>query len=98
MTQAIAHRPDLTAATYTSTPTVAHLHAVAPPARRAPRLSPREQRVLSLVAEGYSTREVAQRLHYSERTIKNVLQSVGERLNCRNRTHAAVYAVRHGWI
>lgn len=61
-------------------------------------LTPRERDVLRLVAQGRSTREVAGRLAYSERTIKNVLQDVTARLQLRNRTHAVAYAVRHGLI
>jgi DNA-binding NarL/FixJ family response regulator len=61
-------------------------------------LTARERDVLALVAEGYSTREVATRLAYSERTIKNIVQDVTERLSLRNRTQAVAYAVRNGWI
>jgi len=61
-------------------------------------LTERERDVLRLMAEGYCTREVATRLAYSERTIKNVLQEVTTRLQLRNRTQAVAYAVRNGWI
>lgn len=62
------------------------------------RLSRRERDVLELLAEGYSTRDIAQRLCYSERTIKNVVQNLTTRLHARNRTHVVAYALRHGWI
>jgi DNA-binding NarL/FixJ family response regulator len=61
-------------------------------------LTGRERDVLQLVADGLSTREVASRLAYSERTIKNVIQDLTLRLNVRNRTQAVVCAVRNGWI
>jgi DNA-binding CsgD family transcriptional regulator len=61
-------------------------------------LTKRERDVLALVADGYSTREVAVRLAYSERTIKNIVRDVTMRLNLRNRTQAVAYAVRSGWI
>ena len=62
------------------------------------RVTRRERQVLALLAEGHSTREVAQHLAYSERTIKNVLQEFTTRLQLRNRTQAVAYAVRRGWI
>jgi DNA-binding NarL/FixJ family response regulator len=62
------------------------------------RLSTREQEVLRLVAEGHPTREVAQRLCYSERTIKNVLHDVTMKLNVRTRSQAVAQAVREGLI
>ena len=60
--------------------------------------SRRELDVLELLAAGFSTREVAHQLCYSERTIKNILQDVTARLHARNRTHAVAYAVRNRWI
>ncbi len=59
-------------------------------------LSAREVDVLRLLAEGLSTAEVAGRLNYSERTIKNVLHDVITRLGLRNRTQAVAYAIRNG--
>jgi DNA-binding NarL/FixJ family response regulator len=61
-------------------------------------LSGRERDVLRLIADGMSTREIATRLAYSERTIKNVIQELTLRLNVRNRTQAVACAVRNGWI
>jgi DNA-binding NarL/FixJ family response regulator len=70
----------------------------APRGLRLAGLTPRERDVLTLVAEGLSTRDVAIRMAYSERTIKNVLQELTTRLQLRNRTQAVAYALRNGWI
>ncbi|MEV4725197.1 helix-turn-helix transcriptional regulator [Micromonospora humida] len=61
-------------------------------------LSVRESEILRLVADGMDTREVATRLSYSERTVKNVLHDITSRFQLRNRTHAVAYAVREGLI
>lgn len=61
-------------------------------------LSDREAQVLRLMADGLDTAEVASRLAYSERTVKNVLYGVTTRLQLRNRTHAVAFAVREGLI
>jgi DNA-binding NarL/FixJ family response regulator len=61
-------------------------------------LAAREVDVLRLIADGYDTAEVASRLAYSERTVKNVLHDVTTRLQLRNRAHAVAYALREGLI
>ncbi|WP_342280113.1 helix-turn-helix transcriptional regulator [Streptomyces sp. CLV115] len=61
-------------------------------------LAAREVDVLRLVAEGYDTADIATKLAYSERTIKNVLHSVMTRLQLRNRSHAVAYAIRQRLI
>ncbi|MFI9650061.1 LuxR C-terminal-related transcriptional regulator [Streptomyces sp. NPDC052040] len=61
-------------------------------------LSDREEGVLKLVAAGHDTREIAQQLSYSERTVKNVLHDVINRYQLRNRSHAVAYAIREGLI
>ena len=61
-------------------------------------LTPREEQVLLLLADGLSTAEIAERLSYSERTVKNVFYGVTSRLNLRNRPHAVAYALRLGLI
>lgn len=61
-------------------------------------LSAREVDVLRLVAEGFDTAQIATKLSYSERTVKNVLHDVTTRLQLRNRSHAVAYAVREGLI
>ena len=61
-------------------------------------LAAREVEVLRLVADGCDTAEIANRLAYSERTVKNVLHDVTTRLQLRNRSHAVAYALREGLI
>ncbi|MGW3469829.1 helix-turn-helix transcriptional regulator [Saccharopolyspora sp. NPDC000995] len=61
-------------------------------------LTSREVDVLRLMADGLDTAEIAQRLCYSERTVKNVVYGVTNRLNLRNRPHAVAYAMRVGAI
>jgi DNA-binding NarL/FixJ family response regulator len=64
----------------------------------AARLTDREQQVLTLIAAGHPTREVALELSYSERTVKNVLHDVVTKLNARSRSQAVAFAVREGLI
>jgi DNA-binding CsgD family transcriptional regulator len=58
----------------------------------------REHEVLHLLAEGCSTRAIAERLSYSERTVKAVVHDLLEKLNCRTRAHAVALAARQGVI
>ncbi|HEX4787980.1 MAG TPA: LuxR C-terminal-related transcriptional regulator [Actinospica sp.] len=60
--------------------------------------SDREADVIKLVAEGLDTHEIATKLSYSERTIKNVLHGLMLRLHLRNRAHAVAYAARQGYL
>lgn len=64
----------------------------------ATRLAPRELDVLRLLADGDDTRAIADRLSYSERTIKNIVHDVMLKLNCRTRAHAVAMATRQGFI
>ena len=61
-------------------------------------LTEREAAVVRLLAEGFDTAEVGQRLFYSERTVKNIIHDMTSRLELRNRTHAVAYAIREGLI
>ena len=58
----------------------------------------REHEVLRLLADGYTTRAIAERLSYSERTVKAVVHDLLEKLNCRTRAHAVALAARQGVI
>lgn len=61
-------------------------------------LTEREVRVLRLMADGFDTGEIGQRLFYSERTVKHIVHDITSRLHLRNRTHAVAYALREGFI
>ncbi|WP_407285186.1 LuxR C-terminal-related transcriptional regulator [Streptomyces sp. BP-8] len=61
-------------------------------------MAPREVDVLRLVAEGMDTRQISQKLAYSERTVKNILHALMTRLQLHNRAHAVAYALREGYI
>lgn len=65
---------------------------------RSSQLTNREEQVLRLIADGHATREVAEELCYSERTVKNVLHDVVTKLGARTRSHAVAHAVRAGLI
>lgn len=61
-------------------------------------MSAREVEILRLIAEGLDTAEIAAKLCYSERTVKNALHDVTTRLQLRNRSHAVAYALKQGLI
>jgi DNA-binding NarL/FixJ family response regulator len=61
-------------------------------------VSKREEEVLQLIADGCSTPEVAARLYISQKTVKNHLASIYEKLDARDRTQAVLAAVRIGII
>ncbi len=54
-------------------------------------LTPREQEILQLIAQGESNREIAQQLYISEKTVKNHITNLLSRLGLRDRTQAAVW-------
>ena len=61
-------------------------------------LSEREMEVLQLLAEGCSTPEIATNLFISQKTVKNHLASIYEKIDARDRTHAVIRAVKMGII
>lgn len=63
-----------------------------------PQLSEREHQVLRMLADGESTRGIAERLNYSERTVKNIVRDLLVKFNCKTRAHAVALAVRQGVI
>jgi DNA-binding CsgD family transcriptional regulator len=63
-----------------------------------PRLCERDYEVLRMLAEGESTRGIAERLSYSERTVKNIVHDLLVTLKCKTRAHAVALAAREGMI
>jgi DNA-binding NarL/FixJ family response regulator len=61
-------------------------------------VSAREEEVLQLVADGLGTVEIAQRMYISQKTVKNHLASIYDKLNARDRTQAVLTAVRMGIV
>jgi DNA-binding NarL/FixJ family response regulator len=60
------------------------------------RPTPRELSVLELVSQGLGTKDIAERLNYSERTVKGILHDIMIRHHLRNRAHAVAFAIREG--
>ncbi len=58
------------------------------------RLTNQERKVLSLVAEGLTNRQIAERIHLAEKTVKNYVSNVLNKLGVSRRSEAAVWAVR----
>lgn len=61
-------------------------------------ISQREEEVLQLVADGYGTTEIAEKLYISQKTVKNHLASIYEKLDARDRTQAVLMAVKMGIV
>jgi DNA-binding NarL/FixJ family response regulator len=61
-------------------------------------LSPREMQILQYVTRGLSNKEIANTLGISHQTVKNHMTAILHKLAVEDRTQAAVYALRHGWV
>jgi DNA-binding NarL/FixJ family response regulator len=59
------------------------------------RLSPQEERILSLVADGKTNREIGEELNLAEKTVKNYVSSILSKLEVARRAEAAAYLARH---
>jgi len=68
------------------------------PAEHFVPLSAREMEILQFVTRGKSNKEIAQSLGISHQTVKNHMTSILKKLDVRDRTQAAVYALRRGWV
>jgi two-component system response regulator DevR len=61
---------------------------------RLARLTEQERRILDLIAEGCTNRQIGQRLHLAEKTVKNYVSNMLTKLGMERRTEAAVFAAR----
>ncbi len=61
-------------------------------------LTKRECEVLQLLAEGKSNRAVSESLYISEKTVKNHVSNILQKMNVNDRTQAVVSAIRKGWV
>jgi DNA-binding NarL/FixJ family response regulator len=59
-------------------------------------LTPREEQVVALVAEGFANREIAQELGLSEHTVKKYMFRIFDKLGISTRVELVLYAVSHG--
>jgi len=59
------------------------------------RLSAQEERILGLVADGLTNKEIGERLHLAEKTVKNYVSTILSKLEVARRAEAAAYLARH---
>ena len=61
-------------------------------------LTEQEVKILALVAEGHTNREIADRVYLSEKTVRNYVSAILGKLGLAHRSQAAAYAVEHGLL
>jgi DNA-binding NarL/FixJ family response regulator len=61
-------------------------------------LTPREQQILSLLAEGLDNTAIAENLTVTKRTVQNHISNIYGKLGLASRTEAMLYAIRHGLV
>ena len=62
---------------------------------RLARLSPQEERILTMVADGRTNKQIGDELHLAEKTVKNYVSSILSKLEVARRAEAAAYLARH---
>ncbi len=75
-----------------------HRYGIKPEDATFSPLTNREMEVLEQIIEGLSNKEIAYRLGISHQTVKNHITSILSKMNLSDRTQAAIYALRHGWV
>jgi DNA-binding NarL/FixJ family response regulator len=66
--------------------------------REKPLVSDREKQIVQLVAQGFRNREIGEKLFISERTVKNHLHKIFDKLGVSDRLELALYAIHHRLI
>ncbi|OEF97699.1 response regulator transcription factor [Desulfuribacillus alkaliarsenatis] len=61
-------------------------------------LTSREQEILTLMARGMSNRDVSEELFISEKTVKNHVSNIFQKMQVRDRTQAVIEAIKNGWV
>jgi NarL family two-component system response regulator LiaR len=61
-------------------------------------LTDREREVLGLIAKGLSNRDIAEQLVLSPKTVKTHVSNILSKLHLADRTQAAIYALKQGWV
>jgi two-component system, NarL family, response regulator DevR len=61
---------------------------------RLAQLTEQERSILELIADGLTNRQIAERIHLAEKTVKNYVSNLLSKLGMERRTQAAVYAAR----
>ncbi|WP_275419214.1 response regulator [Fervidibacillus albus] len=61
-------------------------------------LTRRECEVLQLLAEGKSNKKIGEKLYISEKTVKNHVSNILQKMHCDDRTQAVVEAIKRGWV
>jgi len=59
------------------------------------KLTERETKILRLVSQGLTNREIGEHMHIAEKTVKHYMTSILQKLHVRSRTEAALLAVQH---
>lgn len=62
--------------------------------KRLSRLTRQERRILSLLAEGLTNRQIAERIHLAEKTVRNYVSAILKKLGMERRTQAALFSAR----
>jgi two-component system response regulator DevR len=70
------------------------LRTGSPEDERLESLTDQERRILDLLAEGLTNREIAERMYLAEKTVKNYVSNLLSKMGMQRRTEAAVYAAR----